>query len=647
MKRASKLRLMRAARSLSGVQKFAVLLAVDIFSVPLAMWVALQLDTGTLRDSVEQTPQVFLWMTLCMALAGAGVSLALGLPWIRLKSYELRAIQRTVLFAAALGVIGVMLLDVLTGGAVSSRVVAVFAMSLAMFAVGARIVMRDVLTMIYKRGALRQRVLIYGAGQTGLQLARALESDDAVEPVAFVDDKSTLHKVMVAGLPVHSPIRIEDLIQEKQIDRVVLAMPSISRPKQARIARRVQELGCEVSVLPSFAALVGEGNLIGELEALAPSEYLNRVNLECDLDGLCGIYDGTSVMITGAGGSIGAEMVRQLLACRPAKVVLYEISEIALYQLLREFEELNLPVGTQIVPVLGSVTDPVLVRDQIKAHGVTIVLHAAAYKHVNIVETNVLAAVRNNVTGTRIVAEAARDAQIDHFILVSTDKAVRATSIMGATKRLAELLVQDIARRSDKTRYAIVRFGNVLGSSGSVVPLFAEQIGRGGPVTLTHTDVTRYFMTLSEAARLLLLAGNYAKGGEMFVLDMGKPVLIRKLAEQMIAAAGYTVCDAANPDGDIEIVVQGLKPGEKLQEELFHPDGELVKTAHPKIMQAREAGLTELETARALRALTKAIEKADPDAARRVLHHWAGGYQRMPENASALQKVTEVTTTTA
>ena len=643
MKREYRTRLLRSARSLSRVQKLAILLSADVLSVPLAMWVTLQLDSGTLREAVQQSPQVFLWMTLCMALSGAIVSVVLGLPWIRLNAYEQRAIQRTVLFAVSLGLIGMVLLDVLTKGAVSSRVVVVFAMSLAIFAVGARIVMRDVLTMIYTHGVPRQRVLIYGAGQTGLQLAKALESDDAVEPVAFVDDNPTLHKVRVAGLSVHSPIRIGDLIHDKQIDRVVLAMPSISRPKQARIARRVEELGCEVSVLPSFAALVGEDDLIDGLNALAPSEYLNRANLEYDLDGLCGIYDGACVMITGAGGSIGAELVRQLLVCRPAKLVLYEISEIALYQLVRELEEMVPFAGTQIVPVLGSVTDPILVRNQIETHGVTIVVHAAAYKHVNIVETNVLAAARNNVIGTRIVAEAARDAHVDHFILVSTDKAVRATSIMGATKRLAELLIQDLATRADKTCYAIVRFGNVLGSSGSVVPLFVEQIGRGGPVTLTHDSVSRYFMTLSEAARLVLLAGNYTDGGDMFVLDMGKPVPIRKLAEQMIAAAGYTVCDAANPDGDIEIVVQGLQPGEKLHEELFHPDGELVKTSHPKIMRALEAGLSELETARALRAVSKAIEEADADAARIALHHWAGR-DRLAEGARVLQMADDTTT---
>lgn len=626
MKRKHRTQLMRMARSLSRMQKFAVLLMVDTLAVPLAMWTTLMLDGGTLRADVAASLPMFMWTMVFMTLAGAAVSVVLGLPRIRLKSYEQNAIQRTVFFALIIGLIGMVTLYAITGGAVPSRVVVTFTMALSILAVGTRIVMRDILMLIYKRTAHRQRVLIYGAGQTGLQLAKALDTDDAVEPVAFVDDNPTLHKVMVAGLPVHSPIRVGDLIAEKQIDRVVLAMPSISRPKQARIARRLEDYGCEVSVLPSFASLVGEGDLIDRIQPAAPSDFLNRDNLEGDLDGVCGIYADASVMITGAGGSIGAELVRQILGCGPAKLILFEVSEIALYQLQRELDEMTLTAGTQIIAVLGSVTDAAAVRAQIAAHDVSIILHAAAYKHVNIVETNTLAGVNNNVLGTRVVAEAARDAKVGHFILVSTDKAVRPTNVMGTTKRLAEMLVRDLATRTTQTCYAIVRFGNVLGSSGSVVPLFAEQIARGGPVTLTHSDVTRFFMTLSEAARLVLLAGNYTKGGDMFVLDMGQPVPIRKLAEQMIAAAGYTVKNMVAPDGDIEIVVQGLQPGEKLHEELYHPDGRLEATDHTKISRAIEPYLSELEVARALRALSEAVETADEAAARDALQRWGKRY---------------------
>ncbi|MCL4131968.1 UNVERIFIED_CONTAM: hypothetical protein GTU68_065529 [Idotea baltica] len=331
-------------------------------------------------------------------------------------------------------------------------------------------------------------------------------------------------------------------------------------------------------------------------------------------------------MITGAGGSIGAELTRQILICRPRKLILFEVSEIALYNITRELDELGLTKSAQVIGVLGSVTDDVVVRREIAKHDVDVVLHAAAYKHVNIVETNVLAGLRNNVLGTKVVANAARDAGVGYFILVSTDKAVRPTSIMGASKRMAEYVVQDLAKRAADTKFSIVRFGNVLGSSGSVVPLFEDQIARGGPVTLTHPDVTRYFMTLSEAARLVLLAGNYTKGGDMFVLDMGDPVPIRLLAEQMIDAAGYSVWNKENPNGDIEMTIHGLMPGEKLHEELISPESSLTKTGHPKILTTDESSLSEIEVASAIKSLERAIELGDVDAALAVIYRRVGRY---------------------
>ncbi len=618
--------LFRFVTGLETGQKHAILLALDVLLIPLTFVVAmLVLSAGS--APLGAIPWSFVGL---LALVGGLTSHVLDLPRIRLKSYEQQAILLSTAYAGLVGIFAALAAPMLLDTPLAPGTLAMFTMLHLIATVGCRLVMRHAVIAIYRQGQPQHRVLIYGAGQTGVQLATALRTDPEVEPIAFVDDNPTLRKVMVAGLPVYSPVRIEDLIRERRIDRVVLAMPSLSRPKQARIARRLEEVGCEVSTLPSFAALIGEGPLIDRIQPVDPSDYLGRDGLDWDAN-RSAVYAGRSVMITGAGGSIGAELTRQLLACRPRRLVLYEISELALYQLERELSDLPDDASdTEIVPVLGSVTDDVAVRRTLLAHEVEIVMHAAAYKHVPIVERNQLAGLRNNVLGTKIVADAARDAGASHFILISTDKAVRPSNMMGASKRLAELLVQDLATRSTTTRFGIVRFGNVLGSSGSVVPLFEEQITRGGPVTLTHAQVTRYFMTISEAARLVLMAGNFTQGGEVFVLDMGTPVPIRQLARQMIEAAGYTVCDESNPDGDIEIVITGLRPGEKLHEELSAGGGPLMPTPHPKIRRTEEIGLSEIEIAAALKALSRAIDDSDEAAARAAVRRWVADYDAAP-----------------
>ena len=324
-----------------------------------------------------------------------------------------------------------------------------------------------------------------------------------------------------------------------------------------------------------------------KLTPIAPQNFLSRAVHNVTLEADCDSYAGRAVLISGAGGSIGSELCRQVLACRPAKLVLYELSELALYSVHQELEQLAEGTGVDVVPVLGSVTDPRQVRKVLTDHAVQVVLHAAAYKHVPLVEANPLAGLANNVFGTQTLAREAAVLGVERFILISSDKAVRPTNVMGASKRLAELVVQDLATRYGDTIFAMVRFGNVLGSSGSVVPLFQDQISRGGPVTVTDIRVKRYFMTISEAVQLVLKAGSEARGGEVFVLDMGEPVPIMQLARQVIQRAGYTVRDAENPDGDIEIEVIGLRPGEKLEEELTLSQ-DLIGTRHHKIFCARK-----------------------------------------------------------
>jgi FlaA1/EpsC-like NDP-sugar epimerase len=407
-------------------------------------------------------------------------------------------------------------------------------------------------------------------------------------------------------------------------------MPSVSPPKLAQIARRLQARGLDVQTVPSFSQLLGTEALVDTLTPVLPGQFLGRRPMDVALPSDSAAYQGKSVLVTGAGGSVGSELCRQLLSRAPRRIVLFDVSEIGLYSIERELSAAAEGSAVEIVPVLGSVTDARMARSVMAEHAVEVVFHAAAYKHVPLVEANPVAGVANNVLGTRILADAAHAAGVGRFILISTDKAVRPTNVMGATKRMAEIVLQDLARRSGGTVFSMVRFGNVLGSSGSVIPLFKEQIARGGPVTLTHEDVTRYFMTISEAVRLVLLAGSFddgegAGGGDVFVLDMGKPVKIRDLAIQMIEAAGYSVRDADHPDGDIEIVVTGLRKGEKLHEELLIGKG-LLTTPHPKILRAREAGLSEIEVAQALRGLSAAVASGDGAAVRRIIAAHVEGF---------------------
>jgi FlaA1/EpsC-like NDP-sugar epimerase len=376
---------------------------------------------------------------------------------------------------------------------------------------------------------------------------------------------------------------------------------------------------------------VGAEALVDNLTPVEPGQFLGRKQMEeAPPDGLAA-YSGRSILVSGAGGTIGSELCRQLLSYGPRKLVLYEMSELALYDVDRELRA-RLDCGkTEIIPLLATVTDSRAARSAMADHGIEVVLHAAAYKHVPLVEANPIAGMSNNVLGTRILADAADEAGVERFILISTDKAVRPANVMGASKRLAELVIQDLAKRSRQTVFSMVRFGNVLGSSGSVVPLFKEQIAKGGPITLTHDDVTRYFMTIAEAVKLVLLAGSFSQpggaqsGGDVFVLDMGKPMRIRDLAEQMVQAAGYTVRDAANPDGDIEIQMIGLRPGEKLHEELLIGEG-LLTTPHSKILRAREGSLSELDMAKALQTLRNAMATGDAQAARAVAAAYVEGF---------------------
>ncbi|MWD27066.1 NAD-dependent epimerase/dehydratase family protein [Aquicoccus sp. SCR17] len=607
--------------SLGRSQKSAILLAIDLFWVVVAFFLTQALLYTQVPDGS------MLWRSLpylaVMLPLAAGITIYLGLHRVKLIAYELQGVVESAGLATVVGASGVVV-NAFVPDPLTSQVFVIFTMMFLIMSVSSRLILRDFVMWIYREGVPRKRVLIYGAGQTGQQLATALHTDDSLQPVAFVDDNPTLQSLTIAGLRVHSPVHIREIVTRNNIDRVVLAMPSANAAIQARLARKLRQLGCEVHALPSFAQLLSAGDLPSKSVPVEVADLLGRSHLESDLPGVSDAYHGRRILVTGAGGSIGSELCRQLVACKPECLVLFDHSELSLYNVERELSELA--PGLKVVPVLGSICEKALVEQVFSDHDIEVVLHAAAYKHLPMVEVNCIEGLRNNVIGTKIVADAARQAGTERFILVSSDKAVRPTSIMGSSKRLAEMIVQDLATRSTGTRFSMVRFGNVLGSSGSVIPLFEDQIARGGPVTVTHNDVTRYFMTVSEAVRLVLLAGGFARGGDVFVLEMGKPVSIRRVARQMIEGAGYTVRDDENPDGDIEIAITGLRPGEKLHEELLI-GSDMLTTPHPKILRAQEGHLSEIEMANALRDLRDAIEAQDQGAARGILRRWVEQYE--------------------
>ncbi|MBU2113071.1 MAG: polysaccharide biosynthesis protein [Gammaproteobacteria bacterium] len=458
--------------------------------------------------------------------------------------------------------------------------------------------------LIQRNNGHKERVLIYGAGSSGRQLAQALLNGEQYHPVIFIDDDTTLHRSTILGIPVGGPAHITSLIKSHNISRVLLALPSVSRARRREVLDTLEDLPIPVQSIPGMSDLVDGSMRIDELQDVKIEDLLGRDPVAPKAKLLKANIKDKVVMVTGAGGSIGAELCRQIVLCEPKMLVLFELSEFGLYSIEQELSALinQQQLEVQLKPVMGSVQQQRRLEKVMQAFKVQTVYHAAAYKHVPLVEYNVVEGVRNNVFGTLCAAEAAIASGVETFVLISTDKAVRPTNVMGASKRLAELVLQALAQRQRSTRFCMVRFGNVLGSSGSVVPLFREQIRKGGPLTVTHKDIIRYFMTIPEAAQLVIQAGAMGEGGDVFVLDMGEPVKIADLARRMIHLMGLEVKDEVHPNGDIEIQYSGLRPGEKLYEELLI--GENVReTAHPRIMAADEVYLSWPEMASLLQQL--------------------------------------------
>lgn len=487
-----------------------------------------------------------------------------------------------------------------------------------------RMAMRLLVSLPSRAG---ERVAIYGAGSAGLRLATALGGGQGFRPVVFLDDAAEKWGRQVAGFPVCPPADLPVLIAELGIRRVLLALPSVPRHVRQRIINTLTGHQVQVQTMPDIADLVRGRARIDDLREVGVLDILGREQIAPDRSLLERCIRDKAVMVTGAGGSIGSELCRQIIELGPRRMVLFELSEAALYEIEREMRQTALVRGihVDILAVLGSVHHRERTRSVMSAMDVQTVYHAAAYKHVPLVEHNIVEGVHNNLYGTWYTAEAAEDAGVETFVLVSTDKAVQPVNIMGATKRYAELVLQGMAARGCRTRFCMVRFGNVLNSSGSVVPLFQEQIRRGGPVTVTHPDIIRYFMTIPEAAQLVIQAGSMGQGGDVFVLDMGEPVRIADLAQRMITLAGLTVRDADNPNGDIAIEYTGLRPGEKLYEELLIGTN-VGRTRHPMIMHAFEAHTPWPQLQTQLGQLLHAANAFDCAEVRRLLMAHVEGY---------------------
>ncbi|WP_233008897.1 polysaccharide biosynthesis protein [Rheinheimera faecalis] len=490
---------------------------------------------------------------------------------------------------------------------------------------GSRLLLRELVTASGRNA--QHKVLIYGAGASGRQLLLALASSVEFRAVAFVDDDPSFHGVMIRDVKVHSPDCIEDLIKKYGISRILLAVPSASRGTRAKLIERLEPLGLPVLTIPGMTDLVDGKMKIDELQDVKIEDLLGRDPVAPVPSLLTANITGKVVMVTGAGGSIGSELCRQIILQSPQKLVLFESSEFALYEIDKELTTTlaNQQLDVQLLPVLGTVIDQQRLQQIMQSYHVQTVYHAAAYKHVPLVEFNVIEGLRNNLFGTWHTAEAAIASNVETFVLISTDKAVRPTNVMGTTKRLAELALQALATRQQSTRFCMVRFGNVLGSSGSVVPLFRKQIKKGGPITLTHEDITRYFMTIPEAAQLVIQAGAMGEGGDVFVLDMGEPVKIYDLAKKMVHLTGLEIKNKQNPQGDIEIKITGLRPGEKLYEELLIGDDEK-PTRHPRIKAANEVCLNWAEMQALLSELSEASTNYDLEKIRALMLNAPTGF---------------------
>lgn len=596
-------------------QKRLVMLALDCVLLPFAIWAAFALRYSTWTPDLKDG-EYLLFLAPFFAIP---IFVQLGLYRAVIRYISGHAIL-AVLHGVTLSAIALAIISMIIGlHDVPLSIYIIYWGTAFLVIGGSRYWARRQFQSLHNRQHDRIRVIIYGAGNSGMQLATALSSSPEFRPVALVDDNPTLHKATLQSLRVYAPDDLPNLVEALNVKQILLALPSASHARRKEILQILEPLPVQVRTLPSITDLVDGNVTLGDIREISIEDLLGRDPVPPNTQLLQANITDKIVMVTGAGGSIGSELCRQIAKLSPGQLLLFEQSEFALYTI---DQELRTQTHCPVIPLLGSVTDSGRVQQILRTFGVQTIYHAAAYKHVPMVEHNVLEGIRNNVLGTWRTAQAAQQCGVETFVLISTDKAVRPTNTMGATKRCAELLLQALAEKSKNTRFTMVRFGNVLGSSGSVVPLFREQIRQGGPITLTHADIIRYFMTIPEAAQLVIQAGAMGEGGDVFVLDMGEPVRIYDLAARMIKLSGLQLRDEQRPDGDIEIRVTGLRPGEKLYEELLIGDN-VLPTHHARIMRAQEQQLPLAVLENYIQQFEELITTQNPVAARAVLQQIA------------------------
>jgi FlaA1/EpsC-like NDP-sugar epimerase len=598
----------------------------DATMMPLALWGAISLKAGYPVFSSTH------WLDYAVVVAiSIPVFVRLGLyrAVIRFLGYRAAfAVVLAIVFSGALlGLIGTLL----RMPTLSWSVVTIYSCLALLYLAASRFLVRYLLTQHIQPTVAR--VAIYGAGEAGARLSMVLQTTRAFDPLVFIDDNKHLHGRLVNGIKVFAPDQLPLLIKERHIDRILLAVPTLTRRRRREILSELEPLGVHVQTVPEFEQLVTGDATLGDIREIDVADLLGRDSVppKAGLFGAC-IRDRV-VMVTGAGGSIGSELCRQIIGLGPRRLILFELSELALYTIERELRtvaEQN-SLAVELVGLIGNAHHKLRMRDILLAYRVQTVYHAAAYKHVPIVEQNVVEGIYNNLIATWYTAEAAHETEVETFVLISTDKAVNPTNVMGASKRFAEMVLQGLHHRGSKTRFCMVRFGNVLASSGSVVPLFYEQIKAGGPVTVTHPEVIRYFMTIPEAAQLVIQAGSMADGGEVFVLDMGKPLRICDLARRMIHLMGMTVRDEEHPDGDIEIAYTGLRPAEKLYEELLIGNS-VTGTQHPMILRAIEHSLPWERVQSLLDEISTAMQRFDCPRVLQILSEAVVEYKPAPES---------------
>ena len=587
--------------------KLALMIGGDAVFLPLCLLASLAMRLGSLEQALATAPQI----QLILGLLTLPVLGYVGLYRTVVRYIDIRVVVRSCLSLAAVVLLMYTLALVFDVRIIPRAALLVYWFVAFTYVITSRFIARALLRQGLRRaGRPRLRTAIYGAGDAGAQLAQTMQFSLEYKAVCFLDDCVALHRKTVGGLKVYPPGALKEAIYRHDVDQVVVAIPSATAAQKRSLIETLEPAGLPVKILPGLVELVDGQASVADIRDLDVADLLGRDPVMPQPTLFARNIAGKVVLVTGAGGSIGSELSRQIASQRPARLVLLDHSEFGLYAIDHELR--HAARGVELVPCLGSVLDEALLLRLMRDNGVQTVYHAAAYKHVPMVEANMQQGLRNNVFGSLAVAKAALALDIETCVLVSTDKAVRPTNVMGASKRAAELIFQAMAQRVvGKTVFSMVRFGNVLGSSGSVVPLFKRQIAAGGPVTITHPDIIRYFMLIPEAAQLVIQAGAMARGGEVFVLDMGEPVRIADLARSMIRLAGLTERTDLQPTGDIEIEFVGLRPGEKLFEELLIGD-DVVASGHQRILCARERHIEPVLLDKMLDSLRQACDGNEP-----------------------------------